>query len=262
MQAFLQKFLFLLFLPLLLFCHSGGAAPVSTENGTEILVLNYHKIDRANHPLAVPPEEFEAQILHLKNNNYHSISPDELYDYLAFQKPLPYRPVLITFDDGYEDNYLAAYPILKKHGFRATIFVIPSLMGKKNYLTWQQAREMSKNGISIQSHTVSHKPLSDLSREEAEKELAESRRIIQENVGQPVSYIAYPEGSYNRLIEQLAEKAGYKAGFSIRYGSVDRTSDRLALERIPIFRTDRTFRDFLRRIHYASSFERVGWVTP
>lgn len=263
MQAFCLPKNFLLVLVLLLaHCITAAAAPMSTENGKEILVLNYHKIDSMDDPLSIAPEDFDAQMKHLKENSYHSITADQLCDYLEKGTPLPTRPLLITFDDGYSDNYHNAYPILKKYGFGATIFVIANDMGKRGYLTWQQAKEMSRNGISIQSHTSNHRPLSKLSNSQAAKELKESRQLIQEKIGQPVQYIAYPEGSYNRLIKQLTEKAGYRGGFSIRYGTVDSASDRFNLERIAIFRTSDTFRDFLRRIHYASNYEQYGWIEP
>lgn len=235
---------------------------MSTENGEEIIALNYHKIDHAEHPLSVTPEEFDAQIAYLKDNGYTSITPDQIYGYLTGGEELPRRPILITFDDGYADNYENAYPILKKHGFQATIFVIVKYMDTPGYLTWEQAKEMSLEGISIQSHTVNHLPLSSLEQEEAAMELSDSRKIIEARTGQPVRYIAYPEGAYNKSIEELAEKAGYRGGFSIRCGVIDRASHIFRLERIPVFHTHRTFRDFLRRLHYTPNFERYGWITP
>ncbi len=265
MQASIQqKILFplLAFLLCLFFAPHAEAAPMYTENGTEIIALNYHKIDAVDHPLSVSPEEFEAQIAYLKDNNYTSITPDQIHDYLTKGVPLPRRPILITFDDGYEDNYEHAYPILKEYGFHATIFVIVNYMETPGYLTWEQAKEMSRNGISIQSHTVSHQPLSPLSKEDAASELSASRSSIEEHIGQPVRYLAYPEGSYNHIVEQLAEKAGYKGAFSIRCGIIDNASHPFRLERIPVFHTHQTFRDFLRRLHYASNFERFGWIHP
>lgn len=261
--SFWQKLVLLAVFSLSLFLSKAAtAAPMSTENGTEVLVLCYHKIDDWEDPLSVFPEEFDAQIHHLKENNYHSITPDQLADYLKKKTSLPPRPVLITFDDGYEDNYKNAYPILKKYGFHGTIFIIVNSVGRPGYLTWEQAKEMSRNGISIQSHTMNHLPLSKLSEEKVKEELADSRKIIEKNIGQPVRYVAYPEGSYNRLIEQLAEKSGYRGGFSIRYGIVDATSHPFGMERIAIFHSGNTFRDFLRRIHYASNYERFGWINP
>ena len=118
------------------------------EQGMKVLVLNYHKIENMNHSLSVPPWDFETQMKYLSDHGYTSISPDELYAALAGDGKLPDNPVLITFDDGYRDNYDNVFPILKKHKLKATIFVITSFLGKKEqYLTWEQAREMEKHGI-------------------------------------------------------------------------------------------------------------------
>ncbi|MBQ3971791.1 MAG: polysaccharide deacetylase family protein, partial [Selenomonadaceae bacterium] len=128
-----------------------------SENGTKVMVLNYHKVDDLDISLSVRPKDFDDQMRYLKENGYHTITPDEFYESLAGNFELPENPVLITFDDGYEDNYRNAYPILRKYDFKATIFVISSFLGtKEHYFTWDQAREMAENGISIQSHTVDH----------------------------------------------------------------------------------------------------------
>ena len=153
-----------------------------SENGTKVLVLNYHKVDNMNISLSVLPEDFDRQMKYLSENGYHTITPDELYDSLAGNAELPENPVLITFDDGYEDNYQNAYPILKKYDFKATVFVISSFLGVyPNYLTWDQAREMDENGISIQSHTVDHKSMTDLTDDELRTELVDSKKKIEKN---------------------------------------------------------------------------------
>ncbi|MBR3622573.1 MAG: polysaccharide deacetylase family protein, partial [Selenomonadaceae bacterium] len=109
------------------------------ENENKILVLNYHKIDNVNISLSVPPAEFDKQMKYLKDNDYHTITPDELYASIEGREKLPENPVLITFDDGYADNYTNAYPILKKYDFKATIFVISSFVGNMDhYVTWDE----------------------------------------------------------------------------------------------------------------------------
>ena len=242
---------------LLLSVSTVKAAP---ENEAGVVVLNYHKIDRMNIPLSVSPEEFDQQMSYFKTYNFNVIGLDRLYDYLEKGEPLPKKSVVITFDDGYSDNYDNAYPILKKYGFPATIFVITSLVGKPNYITWAQAKEMSENGIGIDSHTVNHRTLSDMSSEKALNELKKSKEIIEKNVGKTVKYVAYPEGYYNKITEKLAKEAGYRGALTIRYGAVDKFSDPFALERVPIFHTQATIRDFMRRIHYSSNFAQTGWV--
>ena len=232
-----------------------------SENGTKVLILNYHKIDDTFIALAVRPEDFDAQMKYLSEHGYHTITPDELYDSLAGNAELPENPVLITFDDGYEDNYKNAYPILKKYDFKATIFVISSFLGVyPNYITWDQAREMDADNISIQSHTVDHKSMTDLSDDELRTELVDSKKKIEKELGHQIDYMAYPTGTYNLHIAKLVQEAGYKAAFTIKYGNVDKASNIYALERVPVFHTEDTNKSFLERIRYTPIFERFGWI--
>ena len=232
-----------------------------SENGTKVLVLNYHKVDNMNISLSVLPEDFDRQMRYLSDHGYHTITPDDLYDSLEGQKELPENPVLITFDDGYRDTYDNAYPILRKYGFKATIFVITSFLGTQpNYITWDQAREMDANGISIQSHTVDHKSMTDLTDDQLRYELVESKKKAEQELGHPVEFMAYPTGTYNLHIAQMVKEAGYKAAFTIKYGNVDKASNIYALERVPVFHTEDTNKSFLERIRYTPIFERFGWI--
>ena len=151
----------LLLLPFIFLRQESGRAAGTADSvsGPKIIVLNYHKVDNVNSSLSVPPSEFERQMAFLAQNGYHTITPHELYMAFTDGGPLPNNPVLITFDDGYDDNYTNAFPILKKYGLQATIFVITSLMDQNypGYLTWGHAAEMEASGIvTIESHTVSH----------------------------------------------------------------------------------------------------------
>ena len=198
---------------------------------------------------------------YLKENGYTTIAPGELYDSLANGTELPEKPVLITFDDGYEDNYQNAYPILKKYGFKATIFVITGFLDKqKNYLTWQQAQEMEQDGISIESHTVNHKSMTELTDDQLRDELVNSKKEIEKRLDKKVDFVAYPTGTYNLHIANLVKEAGYKAAFTIKYGNVDKASNVYALERVPVFHTENTFKSFLERVRYVPLFERLGWI--
>ncbi len=235
---------------------------LNNNTGQEgVIVLNYHKIDNKNISLSVLPADFDRQMNYLKNNNYHVITPDELYDHLEYGKKLPMNPVLITFDDGYEDNYKNAYPILKKYGFTAMIFVITDFVSKyPNYLTWQQCEELKQNGIYIESHTVNHKSLTELTSEQIKNELVESKKVLDRRLKQNTVYFAYPTGTYNLYIAKMLKDAGYHAAFTIKYGTVTDASNVFALERIPIFHTSNTFRSFYRRLHYLPFFEKLGWI--
>ena len=235
--------------------------PDTTEGGPQILVLNYHKVSDEFLSLAVAPADFDWQMRYLKEHGYHAITPDELYDAIEGTGMLPDKPVLITFDDGYQDNYDNAYPILRKYGLKGTVFVVTSFLGtRKGYLTWDECREMEKNGMTVASHTVDHKSMTDLTNDQLRAELVESKKKAEAELGHEVKYMAYPTGAYNLHIAQLVREAGYKAAFTIKYGGVSRKSNIYALERVPIFHTEKTNRDFVERIHYTPQFESFGWT--
>ncbi len=229
----------------------------------KVLVLNYHKIDHTFNSLAVAPEIFEEQIIYLKNHGYQSISIDELYDGLIGETVLPDKSVLITFDDGYSDNYYNAYPILKVYGMKATVFVVPGFTSTvPGYVTWDQLREMEQNGIKIESHTMTHQKLESLTDDEIIKELTESKNALENQLGHPVEDLAYPTGTYNLHIASLAKQVGYRSAFTVKYGNSDVGSNIYALERVPIFQTENTMRDFRSRIEYRPIFEEFGWSKP
>ena len=228
--------------------------------GPKVLVLNYHQVANTFNPLAILPSDFSTQMAYLINNGYVPITPDELDAGLSGELTLPEKPVLITFDDGYSDNYTNAFPILKGYGIRATIFVVPAFVGKRNYLTWEQLHEMIESGINIQSHTLNHSKLEELPDDEIRSELLNSKIVLEENLGITVNYLAYPTGTYNLHIAGIAKDVGYKGAYTIKYGGVDMGSNMYALERVPIFQTENTMRDFYSRIEYRQSFEEFGWI--
>ena len=227
----------------------------------KVLVLNYHMVNSMFISLAVEPSDFDWQMKYLVDHGYHTITPDELYDFLAGQGTLPDRPVLITFDDGYVDNYTNAYPILKKYNLKATIFIVTGFVSKrKGYLTWDQLREMEQNGITMQSHTVTHAPLPELPDDRIREELVESKKQAEAELGHPIEFIAYPTGVHDLHIVGIAKEAGYKGGFTVKYGNVDRSSNIYAMERVPIFRTAATNADFVDRLRYTSNITQYGWI--
>lgn len=226
-----------------------------------IVVLNYHKVDDMSIALSVSPVDFDKQMAYLGAKGYHTITPDQLADNLENGAQLPEKPLLITFDDGYADNYKNAYPILKRYGFKATIFVVTDFLSRyPNYITWAQAKEMSENGIKIASHTMQHKSLLELSDEEIRAELEGSAQAINYHLGEQPQYLAYPTGTYNLHIADLVRASGYRAAFTIKYGNVDKASNLYALERVPVFSTNNTFKNFCRRLQFLPVFERLGWV--
>ena len=243
---------------------SGAVFAAIEEDATEdnlpqITVLNYHKVADLDISLAVTPADFEAQMRYLAENNYSVISIDDFYAGITGQKTLPDNPLLITFDDGYSDNYQNAYPILKKYRFPATIFVITDFVGRKDYLSWAELEEMSREGISVESHTVKHSSLTDLTDSELIKELTDSKKAIEDHLHRDVNFIAYPTGAYNLHIAGLVKSAGYKGAFTVKYGNVDGATNLYAIERLPVFHTENTMKSFVERLTYTPLFAGNGW---
>ncbi|KEI02837.1 polysaccharide deacetylase family protein [Clostridium botulinum] len=181
------------------------------SNDESIPVIMYHSIKyEKGNGVRLPKEKFEEQMKYLKENNYSTLTMDELYDFLKNNKKIPKKAVVLTFDDGYKDNYDTAYPILKKYGFKATLFVITNCIGTGEYLTADQLKEMNKNGFDVESHTTNHEKLTELSYEEQYKIFLESKHDLEKLLNKKVKYIAYPYGKYDDKSIKAVENAGYK----------------------------------------------------
>ena len=215
------------------------AAFVLMRSSPGIPVLNYHQVEEKDgNPLTLWPDQFEAQMAYLAEEGYTPITIDEMMDALENGAPLPEKPVIITFDDGYADNYEYAYPILKKYGFKATIFLIYDFTNTyPNYLTWDQINEMKESGlIHFESHTMTHANLAELtSVDELRHEIADSHDLLSQKLGYDMHYIAYPGGRVNAEIEEITRAAGYRGGFTVHYGLSTPEEGRYQMDRIPIF---------------------------
>lgn len=207
------------------------------QNG--VPVLNYHQInDRDHNALTVSSSQFAAQMDYLNKEGYHTITPTELADALENGAVLPEKPVVITFDDGYLDNYQNAYPVLKQYNQKATIFVISDYVSTyPNYLTWEQIKEMQESGlIDFESHTLSHVDLTKAgSSEEIMHQLKDARTALEWRLQKPIRFIAYPCGAYTDEVQTLTKEAGYRGAFTVHYGLDSQGEAMYALDRVPIF---------------------------
>ncbi|HEY5525222.1 MAG TPA: polysaccharide deacetylase family protein [Clostridium sp.] len=210
--------------------------PVINDN-RGVPILCYHHVSEDNpskSSIVVTKEKFREHIKTLKDNGYTTLTMSQLNDYLFNNKPIPEKSVMITFDDGYDDNYSNAFPILKEFNMNATIFVISALMDTPNYLTSSQVKELSDYGIDIQSHTANHADLITLSYEDQLKEFTVSKETLEKTTGKPIISIAYPLGHFNEDSKKAALKAGYSMGFTIDRGYADRDDNPFELNRICI----------------------------
>ena len=209
----------------------------------------YHKVDRilpgtrypGNHVL---PEAFEEQLAELRRWNYQSITLEQWIAYKEKRAGLPQRPIIITFDDGYRSTHHTAWPILRRYGFSATVFLVAGLIGKTNawdvderqepLLNESEIREMQSGAIAFGSHTQSHRALTRIPLEEAARELADSRKTLESLLDRPVTALCYPFAKQNRTIRGLARRAGYNAAVIGRGGTNRVWTDQYALRRIKV----------------------------
>ena len=223
------------------------AAPKNAEDGLPTAtVLCYHIVEAPAAPrMHIDRETFRQHLRYLEMTGYNVVPLRHVYEFVTGKrKSLPKNAVVITIDDGWRSTYTEAYPELKKRKFPFTVFIYPNIIGKtSNALTWEQIKEMSDAGVDIQSHALTHpfltrrkhRSMSDAKYAEwLQRELAESRRILEKNAGKRVQFLAYPYGDYDDTVAKAAEKAGYTAALTCDFGRVKKGSDPLKMKRFVI----------------------------
>lgn len=278
------------------------ATPLPAERGNEktskvVPILMYHHLlpeadivanKFTNNGAIISTEDFSEQMKYLKDNGYQTLFWKEACEYLEQGRPLPAKSVVITFDDGYESNYIYAYPILKELGLKATINVVvksseiepaerPAFDSKKlSHLTFDQMREMVESGvISIQSHTYDgHREIytgpgqetkpflltreynHTLQKQETEDEyririaddLRKAKVVLERELGEEVVCLAYPYGKYNKEVQEAMIATGYKYAVTVRSGYAETGKNMLTLPRITIGPKD-DIRSFVNKIN-------------
>lgn len=202
----------------------------------KIPILMYHSIsdDDPNNNLLVPPAMFEEQMAWLQENNFTAMSMDEALEAMETGK-VPKKPVVITFDDGYSDNYISAFPSLKNHGLKATFFVITDGVDDGYYMSSDMLKEMYEAGMSIENHTANHLELDKLSREDAYDSIKRGQDFLRNVIGSDGNYLCYPVGKYNDETIEIAKELGIKAATTTQ-GGISSISDGLhQLKRVRIY---------------------------
>ncbi len=202
--------------PILMYHHLGDLAPNASES------------DRT---WTVAPRNFEAQMAWLSAQGFQSVTFPQLVAFFKRGQPLPARPVIITFDDGWREGYAIAFPILRKYHFVATFFTYTSAIGHSQSLTWEQLAEMSAAGMEIESHSLTHPHLRTMPSEEAFKEVADSRALLEKRLGIKVTTFSYPFGEYNSAVADLVKRAGFESAVTINPGFKQRAEDVFSLRR-------------------------------
>ena len=229
-----------------------AAAIGATANGDRSLrVLMYHKVnDLAGNPLTMPVSLFDEQMDQLRQLGYTVVDLEAVLAHYVDGAPLPNGAVLLTFDDGYGDNLENAAPVLRKYGYPAVLFVPIGYLDDRRplphdehlaahgvvnrTLDWEELAELERDGVRIESHGISHRPLADLEVDESAREIVLSKLRLEERLGRPVRAFSYVKGSeahYRPVHLSLLRQAGYDVAFTSVSGSNSRTTDPLQLHR-------------------------------
>lgn len=218
------------------------SVPNSTTNSSilsetqAVRILYYHSVMLEDgNEVRMPPDQFEAQMVYLKEHGFQSISLEQLYQAFYLGGSLPAKPFVITFDDGYVDNYSTAFPILKKHGFTATVFMVSDYIDGEGFLSWPQLKELAANGWEIEGHTATHPDLTKSDHRTLLLELKNSKDMIEKGLGKRVDFLAYPYGAYNFVVKQAVRDAGYLMALTTERGWATLNMDALQIKRIYCF---------------------------
>ena len=211
---------------------------VGSSRGVPILMYHYIRVnpvptDRIGFGLSIAPADFESQMTYLESRGYRSVTIAEIASGAAARGPG--RPVAITFDDGYDDAYTVANPILARHGFKATFYIITALVGRSRYMSWEQVRELAAAGNVIGSHTMNHRDLTRLDVMSLYAELAVSQTTLEAQVGQPVLDFCYPSGRYDLAVRDMVRHVGYRTAVTEQPGRARPGDDLLALPRVRVY---------------------------
>ncbi len=239
-----------------LYLDAGREGPVRP-----VPVLMYHHVNpHKDDMVTVTPEVFERQMHYLHKSGYGTLTVDELISYIAGEKALKQKAVVVTFDDGWLDNYIYAFPILKRYNIKACIFIVTDWVGNSGQdlppavpthrdskslikngraadviLSWDHIREMRDSGlVEFYAHTKTHPRCTDLPENELLYEMREPKQAIENHLAGPCPYLCWPYGRHNDATVKAARAAGYKALFTTTPGVVCPGSDPFAIKRIVV----------------------------
>lgn len=187
---------------------------------TEVPVLCYHHI-REFKPgesenmksYSVTPAAFAAQMKMLSDSGYHTVLPDELYNYLAYGAPLPEKPVMLTFDDTDLEQHTLGAAEMKKYGFKGVFFIMTISIGRPRYMSKEQIKELSDDGHTVACHTWDHHMVTKYTSDDWDIQIVKARKTITDITGKPVEYFAYPFGLWNQAAIPEIKKRDYKMAF-------------------------------------------------
>lgn len=200
-----------------------------------VIVLHYHAINERTAgkegEIAVRPGDFAWHMNYLKKGGYNVIPLKQAVEYLTEGSKLPPKAVVISFDDGYMDNYEKAFPILKNHDYPATVFVATGEIGGVNrwdldkgfaelrLMDWEQILTLEDQGITVMPHTVHHVDLTTISQARRKAEITQSKKVLEDRLGREAPYFSYPDSGVNDEVVEEVKKAGFEAAFTSSFGT-------------------------------------------
>lgn len=191
-----------------------------------IPILMYHSVGGISvsptdleYSLTISPDIFEQQLNYLKEKKYQTITMEELFKALYYNKKLPSKSIILTFDDGYDNHYYNVYHLLKKYNFKGSFYIITSLIGQPGRLNQQQIKEMANNGMEFGSHSINHPDFSQLNEQEIDNELYRSKLSIEKIINKEIYSFCYPAGKYDSRSFDLLKKEGYLLALTVNSGT-------------------------------------------
>ncbi|MCD8739868.1 polysaccharide deacetylase family protein [Mucilaginibacter roseus] len=202
--------------------HAKAADAATILSRPQVPIICYHQIrnwrpkdSKTAKDYIIEPDNFKSHIKMLADSGYHTVLPDQLYDYLVYGKELPSKPVMLTFDDTDLDQFTIAAPELKKYGYKAVYFIMTVSIGRPNYMNSQQIKELSDAGNIIGSHTWDHHNFKKLKGEDWLIQLDKPTKRLEEITGRKIEYFAYPFGLWNKEGLPELKSRGFKLAFQL-----------------------------------------------
>lgn len=224
----------------------------------QVPILVYHSIDGVGQG-AITARVFKSHLDFFEKNGYRAVSLQELAGLIKNKDAARAPLIALTFDDGYEDCYRIAYPLLKKAGYPAALFATFNRIGHPGYVTFAQLKEMAEAQVmTIGSHTMTHTDLLRLDTQGARYEIEDSKKALQDSLQLPVEFFAYPWGAFSADIQDIVKQAGYRAAFSTnsKIGAALKTRDLFALRRMTAAARDSFLRFLVKTSGFGSCFAR------
>ena len=228
-------------------------------------IIMYHSVTpeaKVEDRIQISVNSFNRQMCFLKSHHYNVVPLAMVGEMIRDKKKIPFKTVALTFDDGYQDNYVYAYPILKKFGLPATVFIIVNEVGRPqgDRLSWDEIKKMqASNLIVIGSHTLDHPYLPEVKSEvELKRQIFDSKKILEQALGVGVDLFCYPAGSFNAHIKDLVIQAGYKLAVATGLGNRFSNQDVYLIKRVRVSETDNLFDFWIKVSGYYNSFRSHG----